>query len=607
MDVGLNGNVNHLVGEHVLYYFLVVSPSTLICFARSAFYRVNYFLIVVVGPAVLRQANTPDIESIVQASNPGYIGLANPRKAILITSLLMKHTTFMRKSSNYLTLVLLLSCLIASAQPPIQWQKCFGGIAMETSYQVLQTPDGGYITISTSNSSDGDVTGGHGGDDYWVIKIAANGTIQWEQSYGGSGSDLACAITQVTDGGYVLAGYSNSDDGDVSVNHGGFDFWVLKISATGSVAWQKSMGGSLNDIPTSLCATNDGGVVVGGSTKSDDGDVIGYMDSTDCWLVKLSATGAIVWQRTLGGTGSDGVTSVAQTFDSGYIVAASSRSHDHDVTGNHGDYDAWIVKLDAGGSIQWEHSMGGTEMDVSNDIRQTADSGFIMVGSVLSADGDVTGSHGAFDYWVVRLSATGATEWKKCYGGTDYDYAACVYPALGGGYLVGGRTYSADGDVAGFRGGSDGWIVRIDDTGAVVWQRCLGGTDYDDCAAIMQATDSGIVMAGYAISDDSDVSGNHGGSDVWLVRLAYGTLPTTLAYQQGGNQPVVVYPNPAKELLHVVMNGVPEQICIYDVTGRVVYSKPGGGRREEIDVSTLRPGLYMLCTGDGCMRQFVKQ
>lgn len=507
----------------------------------------------------------------------------------------------------YIATVLLFSGLHVAAQPPIQWQKCYGGTGLENGRKVLHTADGGYIACGYTTSIDGDVTETNGYNDYWVIKVAANDTLQWQHSYGGSGSDLAITMGQLTDGSYVIAGYSDSNDSDVTGNHGGFDYWVLDISPTGNIVWQKSLGGSNNDLATALWPTNDGGVVVGGNTKSNDGDITGYFDSSDCWLVKLSSTGALMWQRTFGGNLGDGITSVAQTADNGYIVGASSKSTNHDVTGNHGDYDAWIVKLDADGVMQWQKSLGGSAMDVSNDIRQVEDGGYIMVGSVMSTDGDVTGNHGLTDYWVVKLSDTGAIEWQKCYGGTDYDFAAAVYPALGGGYLVGGRTYSADGDITGFRGQSDGWVIRIDDTGALLWQRSLGGTDYDDCSSLVQTADSGIVVVGYASSDDSDVSGNYGGMDVWMVRLAYSPLSTPQVPAPAGNKSLVLYPNPAKDLLHIISATAPQQIVIRDITGRLVYSRHTKGGSKDIDISALHPGIYFLQADDAQPQQFVKQ
>jgi hypothetical protein len=269
----------------------------------------------------------------------------------------------------YLAAIMLFCGLHAAAQPPIQWQKCYGGTNTDNGYKVVQTADGGYIACGNSMSIDGDITDTMGSDDYWVIKVAANGSLEWQRSYGGSGGDVATSIAQLTDGSYVIAGHSNSNDSEVSGNHGDDDFWVLNISSTGSIIWEKSLGGSGLDDPFAIVATNDGGIVVGGVTYSGDGDVTGYMGNSDYWLVKLSSSGALMWQRNFGGSQSELLFAVSQTSDNGYIVTGYSNSYDHDVLGNHGGFDAWVVKLDADGLIQWQHCLGGSALDQGRDIR----------------------------------------------------------------------------------------------------------------------------------------------------------------------------------------------------------------------------------------------
>ncbi len=171
--------------------------------------------------------------------------------------------------------------------------------------------------------------------------------ITWQKCLGGSSLDDVLSIQQTSDGGYIVAGYTGSDDGDVSGKHGDLDFWVVKLSSTGSLQWQKCLGGSSLDDARSIQQTSDGGYVVAGYAYSNDGDVSGnHGNAADFWVVKLSSTGSLQWQKCLGGSGDDGVGSIQQTSDGGYIVAGSTNSNDGDVSGNHGDLDFWVVKLD---------------------------------------------------------------------------------------------------------------------------------------------------------------------------------------------------------------------------------------------------------------------
>ena len=260
-----------------------------------------------------------------------------------------------------LILSLFLSTLYLTAQAPsIEWQKSLGGSGSDIGRSIQQTTDGGYIVVGESNSTNGDVTGNHGDFDYWVVKLSSTGAIIWQKTLGGTGSDNAYSIRQTTDGGYVVAGTSNSNDGDVTGNHGDFDYWIVKLSSTGSIIWQKSLGGSGIDWATSSQQTTDGGYIVIGGSNSIDGDITASLGINDYWVVKLSSTGSITWQKSLGGSRNDVGWSIQQRTDGGFIIAGTSDSNDGDVTGNNGNSDYWVIKLSA--------SVGVNEINVFNEF-----------------------------------------------------------------------------------------------------------------------------------------------------------------------------------------------------------------------------------------------
>ncbi len=252
--------------------------------------------------------------------------------------------------------------------------------------------DGGYIVAGKSSSNDGDVTNHHGSIgsmDYWVVKLDSTGTIQWQKCLGGTYGEVGYSIQQTDDDGYIVAGYSSSNDGDVTNNHGSVDYWVVKLDSLGTIQWQKCLGGSRDEEGYSIQQTADGGYIVAGSTYSKDGDVTNNHGKSDYWVVKLDSTGTIQWQKCLGGTHDDEALSIQQTADGGYIVAGDSGSNDGDVTNNHGKTDYWIVKLDSTGIIQWQKCLGGSSYDEALSIQQTADGGYIVAGGTESHDGDV--------------------------------------------------------------------------------------------------------------------------------------------------------------------------------------------------------------------------
>src|SRR6478735_7524117 len=358
-------------------------------------------------------------------------------------------------------------CLKAQIPPAIQWQNSLGGSGGESASTVQQTTDGGYITAGYSYSVDDDVSGNHGDADAWIIKLSDVGIIQWQKSLGGSNYDDAGYIEQTSDGGYITAGTTYSNDGDVSGNHGDADFWITKLGSSGNIEWQKSLGGSGADGATSIKQTPDNGYIIAGISYSNDGDVSGNHGDADLWIIKLGSSGNIEWQKSLGGSLEDWAYSVNLTTDGGYIIAGYANSDDGDVSGNHGSADCWIVKLNNVGTIEWQKSLGGSNSDVSYSSQQTTDGGYIIAGGSDSDDGDVTSNYGARDYWIVKLDGNGNITWQKNFGGSNDDAALSVQQTSDGGYIASGIARSNDVDVTGSHGAGDSWIIKLGNDGAV--------------------------------------------------------------------------------------------------------------------------------------------
>lgn len=356
-------------------------------------------------------------------------------------------------------------------------------------------------------------------------------TITWQKNLGGSGNDAGNAIRQTSDGGYIVAGYTNSSvNGDVSgTTKGGQDAWVIKLNATGSIVWEKNYGGSGNDTFASVQQTADGGYILGGYTESSaNGDVTGTSNgSRDSWIVKIDATGAIVWQKNYGGSGLDDINSIEQTADGGYIFVGSTLSSaSGNVTGtNKGNYDIWVVKLNSTGNITWQKNLGGSQSDLGYIAKQTSDGGYYVAGYTLSSvSGDVTGTtKGGQDAWVLKLDASGNILWQKLYGGSGTESVYGIQLSSDGGCtLAGFSSSSASGDVSGTsKGGNDAWVLKLDSTGNIVWEKNYGGADVDIAYTIQETTDGGYVLGGYTTSSNSgDIAGAGKGSyDAWVLKL----------------------------------------------------------------------------------------
>ncbi len=421
--------------------------------------------------------------------------------------------------------------ITANPVPSIEWQKCYGGNNGDYAWSIEATADGGYITAGyTEGKDNADVMGYHGNlaiGDIWVVKLDHRGNIQWQKCLGGNYFETGTDIHPTADGGYILAGTAASIDCSITGNHGGADYWVVKLNSAGDIVWQKLYGGSLNEYAYGISMTADGGYVVAGETESSDGDITINHGGRDFWVIKIDASGSLLWQKSLGGSRDDQAYGVRATPDGGCVVAGNEASADGDVTGNHGNLDVWVVKLDNTGNVQWQKALGGSKSDGGYSVDLTQDGGYVVAGYADSNDGDVSGIHnlfpGASDFWVVKLSSSGSLLWQKCYGGDDNEIAYHIEPAQDGGFLVAGSSESTNGDLNCNGGLTDMWVLKISPAGDLLWQMNMGGSYYDEAHCIRELADGSYIIAGTTCS--KEVSGFHPqtnqGScdDFWVVKL----------------------------------------------------------------------------------------
>ena len=496
-----------------------------------------------------------------------------------------------------LSLLLGSTASFSIGQPAIEWQRSLGGTQYDRFYAIEQTDDGGYIMAGETTSADGDVSGGHGSWDFWVVKIDAFGTLDWQRCLGGSNLETAGDILQTNDGGYVVLGAAMSNDGDVTGISGSTDLWMVKLNASGELQWQQCYGGAAGaERGWSVKQTpSDGGFIAAGYSSS--GDVPGHIGYDDVWVLKIDASGNLQWQKCLGGSDADEARSIEPTADNGYILSGRTYSDDGDVVGYHSGWDFWVVKLNSSGMIQWQQCLGGSERDEGQDIQQTMDGGFIAVGTTSSNDMDVSGNHGGDgDVWVVKLSADGQLQWQKCLGGPSTDEGYAIHQASDGGYLVAGMAGSDGGDISGFHGYSDFWLLKLDTLGNVEWQKCLGGSYEEVAYAFMVTADGGNILTGITGSTNGDVTGFHGSRDGWVVKLA----PYDVEIAESPTSSYPTYPIPASDRLNVALttDQIGSPIAFLDAEGRMVLSARVESTPMDIDISLLVNGTYVLLIGD---------
>ena len=391
-------------------------------------------------------------------------------------------------SAIFIILLTVIGASKAFTQTPgIQWQRTMGGEADDIPEFSIKTIDNGIITVSITSSVTGDVAGNHGATDIWVVKMNLQGVIAWAQTLGGSGTEIPVSYYYNTDGSIVILGTTTSNNGNVSGNHGNTDIWVCKLNSDGTLAWQRCYGGSSYEQPKNIMKAADGTYIISGATFSNNGDVSGHHGNWDGWILKVDESGILQWQRSIGGSGQDGVTNIKtiQSVDGSLYTAMETWSNDGDISGNNGIIDICVIKLSNAGIIQWQKSLGGASVEYVSDLKEASSGEIYVLGSTNSVG--LPGFHGINDYYsdlyLGRLNSSGAILFQRCYGGTldDQPYDI-VSIGVDGSCVLSAFVNNGGGDVIGYHGSSQGpdiWVLQVEINGSIQWQKSLGGFIHD--------------------------------------------------------------------------------------------------------------------------------
>ncbi|MEM7395050.1 MAG: carboxypeptidase-like regulatory domain-containing protein, partial [Verrucomicrobiota bacterium] len=336
-------------------------------------------------------------------------------------------------------------------------------------------------------------------------------------------------ILPLPDGSFMLAGISDSNiSGDKSRNsQGGDDFWLLLIDADGNRIWDKTIGGSFPDRLRAATRTADGGYLLAGTSNSSvSGDkTVPSNGVQDYWVVRIDAVGNILWQRSYGGTASEFAVAIKTTPDGGFVVGGYSSSNigGNKTTPSRGSFDFWIVRGDANGNQLWDRTFGSSDADLLSDLAITPDGGVVLAGSSgPTMDGDRSEPPlGLGDCWIIKTDPNGNKIWDRTIGDTFPDGCRSIKPIPGGGYMMLAVTQTPVNQPVSTRSLNDYWLVQLDEDGTVIRDLQVGGNNDDRPVELTITSSSNILLAGHSLSPVSDdkTAPLIGGYDFWAIMV----------------------------------------------------------------------------------------
>lgn len=383
-----------------------------------------------------------------------------------------------------------------------EWSYTFNGNGTDSLYEIMQTSDGGYLAIGKSNSTDSITS--KGGYDAVALKLTSSGTLSWIKSYGGTGDEYFLNLFADSDGGYTFTGVLGSQNGDFPLGKGSNDYLIVKTTSAGVLSWYKNYGGTSSDTAYSSERLSDGGLVLTGYSYSQDGDLVGLTkggttSTYDAFVIRTTSTGTLAYKKVFGGTLNDYFSGLIATSDGGFIMWGTTNSSNGDLTGlSYSSTDALVVKFTSALAVSWKTVIGGSASDFPNSVKQLSDGSYVVSGRTSSTNYDFFGlSKGGIDVFLIKLTSAGSKSYIRTFGGSVSDHSIGLEVASDNSIYLYGYTESNDGDVGStlFKGVRDTFVLKYDAAGALVTKK-IYGTAYTDNVYGMIYNSTGYVLLG---------------------------------------------------------------------------------------------------------------
>jgi hypothetical protein len=438
------------------------------------------------------------------------------------------------------------------AQPDTVWTRTFGGDTADGGYSVCQTSDGGYAIAGYTRSF------GPAYHDAWLIKTDSLGVKVWDRIYGGTRGDWVYSVQQTHDGGYIMAGGTQSYGVDFSS-----DVWLIRADSLGDPLWTRTYGGASWEDGRSVQQTHDLGYVVAGFTYSYGAG------SRDVWLIRTDSLGDKLWDRTYGDTLANEGYAVQETQDSGFVIVGHTEV-------SVGNPDVWLIKTTPSGDMVWDRTYGDTPYDRGYAVCQTMDTGYVVTGTTLSC------STGSCEPWLIKTDSLGDKLWDNTFDDVAHSESKCVQQTFDGGYVMCGIT------------GGDAWVIKTDSLGVKVWDKTYGGAENDAAYSVAQTADGGYIVVGYTESYGA------GYGDVWLIKIAPETGTEEAPCPNSRSTGMKLLPNPcfgSTSIRYVVQTSGKVLLQVHDAAGRTAKTlvneeKEAGRHTVNFSARGLPGGIY---------------
>jgi hypothetical protein len=386
----------------------------------------------------------------------------------------------MKKACFIIIIATLIAAPLASYSQNL-WVKSYAGSTTATFSSLCLTPEGGTVLAGYVESG----SSGPGLEesvvyDACLVKLDSSGEILWQKSYGGSDDDLAYSVIAVSGGGYLAVGETYSFDAALD------DAMVLRINEDGELIWAKRVGGTGEDWAIDVKQKEDGSFIVLGTSKA--GSAPSEAGATyDIWLFGLDKNGELLWQKTYDGGLDDAAYSLTRTVEGDCIIAGATTSY------GGGDNNAFLIKTDSGGLIKWQKVFGGPKDDYAFSAIEAPDGGFLVVGETYLKNTPTRKDYS--NAWVLKINAFGGDEWQKAYGSSQNNFALSAAPAGKHGFIVAGGSKSSSASY-------DAWAFKIDWSGKIIWKHNYDLSGEETIYAVAPAGGEKIILLGSVVSSE---------------------------------------------------------------------------------------------------------